>query len=997
MGSTRNLRKSILGMAMGACLASLALAPAHAQSATGSVAGRASAGDQITLVNSATGASRTVTVGADGSYRLSQLPVGEYSLQVTRAGQGVGQALQVSVPLGGTATINLGSEGGVANLDAVQVLGSRVVNRVDVYSTETATNVSREELARLPVDQSLSAVALLAPGVIGNNRLGGLNFNGSSMAENVVYINGMNVTDPFYRSGFSSVPFAFYQEFQVKTGGYSAEFGRSTGGVINAVTRSGGNEFRGGVEVTMEPSAWQEPAKDRYHEDGTLHTSPGEYGLQSRDGYSWYKANVWASGPIVKDRLFLFGMYEERSNSSHGYSLTSASRGESGNGFWGAKLDWMITDDHKLELLAFSDKADSTRDQFAYTWATDTRAALNGVSLADSGGDNYSLTYTGHFGEQVTVKAMYGVNNRNSFTRTSLDGQCSPVTADASYSAIANTLGARLGCHPTNGTISKRDDEREMGRLDFEWALGNHLLRFGYDREQMTSNSLLFYPGDGFSYQAVAVSPGSPLANGATVPAGVNAIITKRYRYQGGTFETEASAFYLEDNWNVTPNLLLSLGMRVDSFDNKTASGQSFIKLDNLVAPRLGFSWDMKGDGTSKLFGNAGRYFLPVTNAVNEYAGSDVYDEYTYFALQGWSNQTNPLTGSPYVLPVLGAQIGGVYSQNNVGDPRSKVDRDIKAVYQDEFILGYQNALNATWSWGVNATYRIMERTLDDVGVRVPASVCSSGFDYPMLNPGEMATLWCSASQSWVTFDTATEGWVKQGSNEVVGFFKPKREYKGVEFQLDRAWDEKWSFNASYILSWSEGNFEGPVNSDTGLPWTGFTQHYDNPANNERYGSLYGDHRHQLKLRGAYALNDMWSFGATLSAVSGGPITAFGVSWPNDRRVQSTSETSGGGTGWICVSNCGSVPNRVLEYTERGAFGRLPWLYNLGASVTWTLPVETIDLKVRLSVYNVLNRQTVTDVHSRYEVSPGVYRTTFGQGVAWQDPRYMNLVVTYTF
>ena len=67
------------------------------------------------------------------------------------------------MPLGGTATINLGSEGGVANLDAVQVLGSRVVNRVDVYSTESATNISREELARVPVDQSLGSVALLAP------------------------------------------------------------------------------------------------------------------------------------------------------------------------------------------------------------------------------------------------------------------------------------------------------------------------------------------------------------------------------------------------------------------------------------------------------------------------------------------------------------------------------------------------------------------------------------------------------------------------------------------------------------------------------------------------------------------------------------------------------------------------------------------------------------------------------------------------------------------
>ena len=106
------------------------------------------------------------------------------------------------------------------NLNAVQVVGSRVINRVDVRSTESATNINRQELSRLPVDQSLSSVALLAPGVINSGAtFGGLSFGGSSVAENAVYINGLNVTDPYRRQGFSSVPFGFYEEFQVKTGG----------------------------------------------------------------------------------------------------------------------------------------------------------------------------------------------------------------------------------------------------------------------------------------------------------------------------------------------------------------------------------------------------------------------------------------------------------------------------------------------------------------------------------------------------------------------------------------------------------------------------------------------------------------------------------------------------------------------------------------------------------------------------------------------------------
>src|SRR5690606_19978145 len=219
---TRTLRKSALCMAMGLCLSSLA-APVLAQSTTGALAGRAPAGDQIVVTSTDTGATRTVTVNADGSYRLAQLPPGEYSVAVSRDGAVVGAPVNVAVPLGGTATVNLGASGDVINLGGVQVVGNRVVNRVDVRSTESATNVTREEIARMPVEQSLSSVAMLAPGVSGSNAtFGGLVFGGSSVAENVVYINGLNVTDPYRRQGFPPVTFPFHASITVKTGSYMA-------------------------------------------------------------------------------------------------------------------------------------------------------------------------------------------------------------------------------------------------------------------------------------------------------------------------------------------------------------------------------------------------------------------------------------------------------------------------------------------------------------------------------------------------------------------------------------------------------------------------------------------------------------------------------------------------------------------------------------------------------------------------------------------------------
>ncbi|MEO5566081.1 MAG: TonB-dependent receptor [Luteimonas sp.] len=1000
MSSTRNLRKSVLCMAMGACLASLAAGPVLAQSVTGAVAGRAEAGAQVSVTNAATGLTRSVIVNADGSYRLSQLPVGDYSLQVSRDGKAVGAPVAVGVSLGGTTTVNLGNEGTVANLGTVQVVGARVVNRVDVHTTESSTNVTRQELARLPVDQGLGAVALLAPGVVASGAsFGGLTFGGSSVAENVIYVNGMDVTDPYRRQGYSSVPFAFYEEFQVKTGGYSAEFGRSTGGVINAVTRSGGNEFHAGAQVTLEPAAFASAKTDHFHSDGTI----DERDRTSRDGGPFYKTNIWASGALVKDKLFFFGMYEIRNSKPRDIDTTQAWYTTSNNDFWGGKVDWHISDNHLLELLAFSDAAESRTNKYAYNWATATLGNWKGNSASGSGGENWSATYTGHFGDNFVAKAMYGVNNRSASSGTPLDGDCSIITRSGSYTGAFGAATTPEGCHPSNSSISSRLDKRVATRLDFEWTLGDHLVRFGLDHEVMDSNSSVVYPGDGVSYMAQAATPGGVLPNGAVVPVGVTRIIDARRYITGAPVSTKAQAFYLEDNWNVTPNLLLNLGLRFDQFENTLASGATFAKADfsDMIAPRVGFSWDMKGDGSTKIFGNAGRYYIPLTNKLTDYFGGGTTDEHTYYVLNGYTQKSHPLTGDPYLVPNLGAQLGAVNTDGNViapTDVRTAVSRDLKQVFQDEFILGFQQAINQEWSYGVSATFRKMTRAVEDVRTNHIEGCAWYSGDWPILNPGDQNTLWCPDTKSWVTFDNSKDGYKALGSNAIMGYKKPRRTYKAVEFQLDRAWDDKWAFNASYIWSKSEGNIEGPVNSDTGYADTNLVQYYDHPAVNERDGVLFNDYRHQLKLRGSYKVNEMWSLGATLSAHSGGPITAFGVRWPNDNRsAGGPSEFSGGGSGWLCTAACSDYKTRQLVYTERGAFGRMPWVKNLGASVTWTLPVEGIDLSARFSVYNLLNSQSMVNLHSRYESTPGNKMPYFGEATGWQSPRYMQLVVTYNY
>ena len=766
------------------------------------------------------------------------------------------------------------------------------------------------------------------------------------------------------------------------------------------MTRSGGNEFKAGVEFTLEPASWASSRDDHYHSDGTI----DERDRTSRDQSPFFKTNLWASGALVKDRLFFFAMYEWRDTDSQDIDSTKAWKTGSDNGFWGTKIDWRINDDHLLELLAFSDEADSVTTFYDnYDWESDTLGESAGDSSVSSGGKNWSATYTGHLGENFVAKAMYGVNKRSDVRYSPLDGDCSIVTRSGSYTRDFGPATQPEGCHPTNGSVRSRDDKREAARLDFEWTLGSHLLRFGADQEVMDSNSSVVYPGDGVSYQAQTATPGGVLPNGALVPDGVTAIVDARHYITGAPVSTKAQAIYLEDNWSVTPSLLLSLGVRADKFHNTLASGTTFAKADfsDMISPRIGFSWDMKGDGTTKLFGNAGRYYLPLTNKLTDYFGGGTTDEHTYYVLNGWTEMTHPTTGATYLLPNLGPQIGAVNTDGNAPAPddvRTAVARDLKQVFQDEFILGFQQAISQEWSYGVNATYRKVTRAVEDVSIRhVDGCPWYSG-DWPIINPGESNTLWCPDTDDWVTFDNAEDGYLASGSGAIMGYKKPRRTYKAVEFQLDRAWDDKWAFNFSYIWSKTEGNIEGPVNSDTGYADTNLVQYYDHPAVNERYGVLFNDYRHQFKLRGSYKFSDMWSMGSTLSVRSGGPITAFGVVWPNDNRnAGGSGEFSGGGSGWLCVANCSNWATRELVWSERGAFGRMPWVYDLGASVTWTLPVEDVDLKARFSVYNMLNRQTVINVHSRYEAQPGTVRPYFGQGTVWQSPRFAQLVITYNF
>ncbi|MEO5560751.1 MAG: TonB-dependent receptor [Dokdonella sp.] len=1003
------LKKTALRVCIGICLASLSpLPPAQAASTDGALAGHVTGssleGAQVTVRNPETGFTRTVKVETDGSYRFPFLPVGRYTLEAGKPGSPMTTLDEVAIGLGNTTTADI-VLGQVATLETIKVNATGVITAIDVSSVESATNVTREELARLPVERSAQAVALLAPGVVKGD-FGGISFGGSSVAENTTYINGLNVTDFYNRIGFSEVPYSFYKEFQVKTGGYSVEFGRSTGGVINAVTRSGTNEFKFGAEAVWEPSFLQDNGKDHY--DAAGHP----YYVASHDEYDRSSLNLYASGPLIKDKLFFFVMAEPRSyeptNTSSSGNLIND--GKADDGFWGAKVDWQINDKNLLELLAFSDKNKTATKVYPFDLASDTRGRQQDTQFLDNGGKNWSLTYTGYLTDALSMKVLYGENKRDFSAKGTNDIECARVR---DLRAVGD---GDIGCTQTR-SVSSRLDDRKAARMDFEWKLADHLLRFGLDREDNTSNHRQFYPGpDRLLYEIRDVSPGATLANGGVVPDGVDAYVRTRINEVNGSFQTLNTAYYLEDNWSVTPNFVLNLGLRREGFDNKNSDGASYIKSDGNIAPRMGFSWDIKGDGRSKLFGNLGRYFLPVANVINIKQAGGFRDERTFYAFDGF--QPYEYNGSTYQRPILGTQIGPVdnsQGDGTVGDLRGEVDADIKTVHQDELILGFQSMLDDHWSYGIRGTYRKLTHAIDDMEITSNGLLCDGepGYiGYIMGNPGENATVYTDTNcdgvpDDYVTIDTSRAGWAlyDDDGNYIGerGWVKPKRNYKALDLQIDRAWDGKWALNASYTLAFNKGNAEGPVNSDTGFSDTGRTENFDDPwVNLGGDGYLPNDRRHQFKFRGTYGFNEHWQLGGTLNAQSGRPVSAFGVGNPFDGTNYHSN--------YICVDRCtfhidpvtgehiDYLPSeRVYAHSQRGAGGRLPWTYDLGASITYLQSFDHTNLRVKLSVYNLLNQQRLSSVDEQFESDIGSLNQTYEQGTGYQAPRYGQLIVSLDF
>lgn len=985
----RAVRRSALTVALGVCFAS----GVHAQSnTTGNIVGQAQSGDTILIENRATGFKREITVGQNGVYRAGALPPGVYTVTQRGADGSTNVRENIGVSVGTGTSVNFGSASastdGTTNLDRIVVTGAKV-SPIDVSSVESATIVTEATIDRLPIPRNVTSVALLAPGTTqGDSAFGNLaSFGGSTVGENAYYINGFNVTNFRNGLGFSNVPFDMYQEYQVKTGGYGAEFGRSTGGVINATTKRGTNDIHWGYSMYWTPNRWRKANPDVYDANGDLNIS------NSKDTADRLEANMYLSGPLIQDRLFGYVIASGRDLSTTNVGVTgSAVDSHSDNPFFGVKLDAYLTDNHRLEYTGFRDTSETISP--GYRRQIVQPGELAGyvgptATASETGGDNHILKYTGYLTDTFTLSALAGQGEYSlsgPYNTDASGGDCIFFNYDSQAAATRN-----LGCavQSLNGL---GEDKRVAYRIDAEWDVGeflfgSHLLRFGADQENNESSSNVVTPGPtGYRYIATQTSSGN--------------WNVRRDTYANiGNFETLSRAFYLEDQWQVTSNVLLGLGVRNEQFTNKNAAGDAFIEIKNQWAPRLGLSWDIGGEGTRKFFANYGRYHLPVANNTNvRLAGKELYIQDTF----SWDGTSVGQFGEP----LLGTQIRHrVLADGTVHPTVSSVDQDIDPMFQDEFILGFQYQIAENWSVGVRGIYRELKSTLEDMAVDAglnryiaangiaPSVDCDGddvadsvgcGFDYYVLgNPGEPITL-------QVDIDGDGDLDPIELTSQMLGYDTSVRKYKAVELFFERTWDDVWFLQGSYTYAKSYGNNEGFVRSDNGQDDAGLTTLFDQPGLGDgSYGRLPNDRPHTLKLWGAWKFAPDFTLSANVLAQSGRPKNCFG--WhPTDTYAQAYEAES---------FYCGG------QLVPRGSRGRTSNVTSLDMGIEYRPGWAEHKLAFKLDATNILGEQTATEVAEtgdldvEYDDNGAIIGYTpdpsYGTPTAFQEQRTVRLSLSY--
>lgn len=907
-------------------------------------------GVTVVVTSTTTDQSRIFVTDANGVFLAPDLTPGRYTVVFELQGFQRLQHNDISVVLGRTFTLDAQLQvGGVT--EAIQVI-AETAPLVDTRSTLIAHNVSADEFDRIPKARSFQSIAISAPSVNQGEIEGGIQVNGASGAENAFTIDGVVTTSLVNGQSKQNTVFEYLQEVQVKTSGISAEYGGALGGVLSAVTKSGGNIMQGEAHYFVEGSALRANRVERLVLDPLSETS-AFYIQDAEDGSLQQEFGGSIGGPIVKDRLFYFASYSPRFESTtRNYNFTDGNS-DIGRDITRQQMFGKLTFAQSRyrasgSMLWTPTKADGTLT--AYDGATPNsinRAASGLAANLTRGYEANQLNGTGSLDISLTGSSFMSVRGgyfRDSYTDTGI-----PLVTPYTYGNSTATVNDRIpvGLQGASGfantpraQITDFDTtSRASFGIDYTHVFnagGYHTLKAGYGFQRTVNDINSYYPGGYVNiFWDRSFTFGGQTGTGQY---GYYEVNDRRITSKAGN---NIHSLYVQDQWTISNRLTLNLGLRaedekVPTFRPDYLENAFAFSFADKLAPRLGASYDVTGDGRMKIFGSWGLYYdwtkyqLPRGSF-----GAETWCIY-YRGLNDLNLDSLSLDNLPgnelWVDP-------GSCRDRRVPSFGADIDPDIEPMRQASTSAGMEFQVGRNGTASIHYIHNDLLETIEDIGF-----LNAQGDEgYLIGNPGKRVTS--------IQFPTGATP---------PGFATPRpmRNYDALELGYSRRFSGKWFFSANYTLSRLYGNYSGLASSDeVTTPTTGGSSAvaqqqggtisrpggnvnrawdldellWDSNGNLDVVGRLATDRPHVAKFYGSYDLPFNTQIGAFLYAASGTPITTY---------VTSTNSAD-------------------LMVNGRGDMGRTPALTQTDLMVAHRIPLGgRQSLRVELTVLNLFNQKT---------------------------------------
>ncbi|MCB1049439.1 MAG: TonB-dependent receptor [Acidobacteria bacterium] len=928
--------RNLFGRALCSLLIAGLFLPVFAQQ-TGEIVGTVSLdgnplpGVVVTAESDALQGKRSAVSTENGSFVLRLLPPGSYTLTATMAGMQT-QKQTVVVSVGGVLRprIELAPE------STSEVIVVTADSNPVLDTTQVTSNFKADLLENLPRNRDILGAVNLAPGVTASGPGNAPVISGAMSFENTYLLNGGMINSDNVRGapGTLFIEDAIEQT-SVITGSVSAEFGQFTGGVVNTITKQGGNDFSGSIRFSFENDKWR-----------SLTPLEKDSGIKHEDDISDFET-LTIGGPIIKDRLWFFlAGRRERDTGAETVSAGSpisdeiaaelglpAGQGAPGERALSAgvdedryefKLTGTIVEDHTV-VLSYLDRAfDELNDtQFG---VLSPNSVVSSRSIPQT---LLTVNYRGIFSPVFSVDATYS-KRQLTFER---EGAGSTDFVTGSTLEDFNTQGGlNYGAHFFGAAPEERDNQfyNIKGSFFLTTGSGTHDLVFGYssftDRRKADNHQS---PSDW------RIFPSATYFQGDTpIPVFVNGFESDNSLFGGAAYypilnPSQGSHFnvdsiYVNDSWTLNPNWRFNLGFRYDKNDATSQDGAK-VSDDDKVSPRISISYDLNGDGKHVFTANYGTYVARLSNAADGATTSGSPAIYYWYYLGPQTSDLNEVYnwyvenyGSDFYLPEN--------ARNNadfVREPGSTtvLGGSLKSPSSTEITVGYSTRFSDKGYFKVD----YINRDFED-------------FYTGITNVGDFTPT--GADQETIINDP--------------GLYT--REYNGVQMQGQWRFNERISIAGNYTWSQLRGNIEGETGGSGSIRSTSLGRYpeYNNYDNRDPIGYLSADTRHAFRIWGGYDLKTQFgkfNFSALQRFQSGDRFTASGT-------VPVTSAY-----GFLSRSELGyrSVPStNTYFFSGRGEYKLDDW-YATDLGINYSINFKRLEFFLQIDIFNIFNQDAVVD------------------------------------